>query len=80
MSANILEYSYDDNTHHLDDREALEAYKREKAAHPDAYIVLDDLDCGHWTVEVHESPQEKESVLRKSLATLVENFFSAFKK
>lgn len=80
MSANILEYSYEENNRHLDGDEALEKYRREKAKHPDAYVVLDDLECGHWDVEVHETPQEKESFLRKKLNAMLADFFSAFKR
>ncbi|HYG10004.1 MAG TPA: hypothetical protein VD835_08670 [Pyrinomonadaceae bacterium] len=76
----VLEYSYEENTRHLDDSEALEKYKREKAVNPDALIVLDDLRCGHWEVEVYKTPQEKENFLRKRLAELWDDFFSPFKK
>lgn len=80
MSASILEYSYEENTRHLDDGEALEKYKREKIANPDAVIVLDDLACGHWEVDVYKTPEEKEGFLRKRLAELLDDFFSPFRK
>jgi len=80
MSTNILEYSYDENTRHLDDDEALEKYNREKSLHPDAIITLVDLDCGHWDVETYKTSEEKESFLRKKLSSLWGNFFSAFSK
>lgn len=80
MSASILDYSYDDETHHLDDDEALEKYKREKALHPDALIVLDDLACGHWDVDVYKSSDEKEAFLRKRVDKILEKFANTFYK
>ncbi len=80
MSASILEYSYEDDTQHLKDDEALEAYKREKARNPDALVVLDDLPCGHWDVEVYKTDEEKEEYLGKRSRGILEKFANAFKK
>ena len=80
MSASILEYSYDENTEHLDDAEALEMYRREKAQHPDALVVLDDLSCGHWDVEVYKTEEEKREYLEKRARSTIRKFLNAFKK
>lgn len=61
----VLEYTYDTEPPALDDREALEVYTREKAANPDALVVLDQYNCGlHWKVTVHKTATEKEEFLR----------------
>lgn len=80
MAAIIQEYSYEDDTCHLDDDEALEIYRREKAIHPDALIVLDDLHCGHWDVEVYRTEEEKEEYLGKRVRGILERFARALKK
>jgi hypothetical protein len=80
MATNILEYSYDFDPNHLNDEKALEKYRREKSLHPDALIDLADLDCGHWEVNVYETPKEKERFLNDKLSDLVDRFFSAFKR
>ncbi len=80
MAAIIQEYSYEDDTFHLTDEEALETYRREKAIHPDALIVLDDLHCGHWDVEVYKTRDEKEEYLGKKARSILERFARVFKK
>jgi len=80
MAAIIQEYSYEDDTPHLNDEEALEAYRRKKARHPDALVVLDDLHCGHWDVEVYKTEEEKEAYLGKRARGILERFAGAFKK
>lgn len=67
--SSVLEYpSYDEATNCLEDRDALEKYRAEKARNPGALVVLDELDCGkHWTVKVYESKEEKEEFLRKRI-------------
>lgn len=80
MSASIVEYSYDDETHHLKDDEALEKYKHEKAFHPDALIVLQDLECGHWDVETYTSDTEKQEYLQKRVHQILGKIVAAFKK
>jgi hypothetical protein len=80
MAAIIQEYSYEDETLHLNDEEALESYRREKTRHPDALVVLDDLRCGHWDVEVYETEKEKEEYLGKRARGILERFANAFKR
>jgi hypothetical protein len=79
MSA-VLEYAYEYKTRHLDDKEALEKYESEKKRNPNAIVVLDELDCGHWDVQVYESQEEKEEYLRERLADILERFISNFRK
>ncbi len=80
MSANLIEYSYEDETQHLDDGEALEKYKRERALHPDALIILEDLNCGHWDVEIYETEEEKEEYLSERASSILDKFLRVFKK
>jgi hypothetical protein len=79
MSANILEYpSYDEAEHCLDDREALERYRAEKAANPSALVTLNELHCGeHWKVKVYNSKAEKDEYFRKKIRRLLERFEKA---
>ena len=73
---NSFEYSYENTKHHLDDDEALEYYKRAKKLHPDAIVVLEDLACGHWDVDIYETPEQKELFYKKRLS----NYFNKWRK
>lgn len=64
---NVVEYSYDDEKHHLNDKEALEAYTKAKKLHPGAIVVLDDLACGHWDVDIYETPEQKNAYYTKAI-------------
>lgn len=79
MSTNILEYSYENETNHLDDGEALEKYKREKVLHPEALIVIEDLNCGHWDVEVYQTEEEKQEYLQKKTRSILDKFLAMLK-
>lgn len=74
--SSVLEYpSYDEAEHCLDDREALERYRVEKANNPSALVTLDELHCGeHWKVRVYKSKAEKEEYFRKRVRRLFERF------
>lgn len=80
MSTNILEYSYEENTRHLNDDEALEKYKREKALHPDALVVLNDHNCGHWDVEVYKTDDEKREYIEERARGFIDSVISMFRK
>jgi hypothetical protein len=67
---NTVEYSYEDKKHHLTDDDTLEAYKKAKSLHPNAIVVLEDLACGHWDVDIYETPEQKESFYKKRLAKI----------
>jgi hypothetical protein len=72
--SSVLEYTYDD-VHPLDDREAVEKYREEKAASPDALVVIDDLGCGvHWAVKSYKTEREKEVYLRRRIERIWERF------
>ncbi len=77
-----LEYTYEDRPHrsHLDDTEALEKYKKEKTANPDALIVLDDLDCGHWGIDVYETQEEKEVFYQNYVSSLKNKWLDRFRQ
>ncbi|HEX8746732.1 MAG TPA: hypothetical protein VF717_05990 [Pyrinomonadaceae bacterium] len=78
--SSIVEYSYEYDNGHLSEEEALEKYSREKANHPNAIVIIDDLDCGHLEVEVYETEREKQAFYRKKLAEYFDNVWDAFKK
>jgi hypothetical protein len=76
----VLEYTYDD-ANPLDDKEAVERYRTEKSAHPDAMVIIDDLGCGsHWQVKTYKTKEEKESYLIKRIDRILERFTSAIRK
>jgi hypothetical protein len=72
----VLEYpSYDEADRCLDDSEALEHYRIEKARNPDALVVLDELHCGeHWRVKVYQTKSEKENFLRERIKRIFDRF------
>lgn len=72
--------SYEYEKKHLNGKDALERFRKEKASHPNSLITLEDLDCGHWTVNVYETEVEKEAYLRKKLSDMISSFWSSFKK
>lgn len=77
--ADVLEYTYSDKADHLTESDALEQYSRARSEHPDALVMLRDLDCGHWQVQVHETEQEKQQALRERWASIFRMFTAAFK-
>jgi len=78
----VLEYpSYDEADHCLDDSEALEKYRDEKARNPNALIVLDQLHCGeHWKVNVYETEDEKEKYLKRQIKRIIGRFTANIEK
>lgn len=76
----VAEYSYDKAQGHLTDREALEYYKKTREAFKDALITLNDLDCGHWSVDVYQSDDEKDALYRQKASEMYRNFLSTFIK
>lgn len=68
---NTVEYTYEDQKHHLTDDDAVDAYKKAKRLHPDALVILDDLSCGHWDVDIFETPKQKEVFYQKRLSRLL---------
>lgn len=72
MSATLetpVEYAYE--TPHLKESEVLDRYAREKSRHPGAIVTIEDLDCGHFAVEVHESENEKQAFYSRRLHRLL---------
>ncbi len=61
-------YSYEIGPTHLTERKAIDKYREAKNADPDALVALDDLDCGHWTVSVYSTEEEKQAFLTQKLA------------
>jgi len=66
--ASVAEYEYEPKSSHLSDAEALDPYSAARRDHPDALVVLDDFDCGHWRVQVHTTDAQKEAYLRRYIA------------
>ena len=78
----VLEYpSYDEADRCLDDSEALEKYRAEKARNPGALIVLDELHCGeHWKVNVYDTKAEREKYLRDRIRRIFDRFTANLEK
>ena len=73
--SSVLEYTYDDESQPLSDKEAMDEYARAKATHRDALVTLDRLSCGeHWRVNVYRTKIEKEKFLRKAIENILERF------
>ncbi len=76
MSATIekpVEYAYE--TPHITESEVLERYAREKTRHPNAIVNIEDLDCGHFNVEVYESESEKQVFYNKQINRLLKKLW-----
>lgn len=65
------EYTYNEEEHHLTENGALEAYKKARTEHPGAIVVLDDLNCGHWDVDIYETPEQKEAFYKREVVKLL---------
>jgi len=77
--SSVLEYTYDEEPS-LNDREALEAYTREKSQNPDALVVLDRLNCGvHWRVTTYKTEHSKEEYLREKVKKIFDKVAKAIK-
>jgi len=74
------EYTYGSKSKHLNNREASDTYRNEKTNHPDAIVTLEELACGHWTVDVYATPAEKETFLYNKIMDMVNSLWSAMHK
>ncbi len=77
---NTVEYSYDTGNRHLTDDEALDYYKKAKATHPNAIVVLDDLNCGHWDVDICVTDEQKKMFYRRRLEGLYKQLLNRLTK
>ena len=68
---NTVEYSYENEKRHLHGNDALERYKEAKLLYPNAIVVLNDLDCGHWDVDIYETSKQKEVFYKKRLSQIL---------
>lgn len=75
----VQEYTYSDRSDHLSDAEAISEYGAARSEHPDALVVLQDLDCGHWQVKVYETPAEKDAFFKRQLQSMFRTFMSVLK-
>lgn len=73
----IKEYEYDED--HLTESEALERFKAERMEHPNALVILQDLRCGHWSVRVYDSAEEKDEFLYERLNSMFDRLKLFFK-
>jgi len=69
------EYKYDSRIH-LGDAEATRKYLEEKSKNPDAYVMLNDLDCGHWAIKTYRTEPQKQKFLQNKWNELIGNFYS----
>jgi hypothetical protein len=77
--SSVLEYTYDEEKP-LSDAEALDTYTKERAANPDALVVLDQLNCGaHWRVKTYKSNAEKEEYLSGKVKKIFDKIANAIK-
>jgi hypothetical protein len=76
----IEEYTYGSKNKHLNDREASDTYRKEKADNPGAIVTLEELDCGHWNVSVYATPSEKEALLYTKMIDMVNALRSVIRK
>ena len=73
--SDIEEYSYGPTHAHLDEADALALYRKTmRWKTVDGLVVLQDHDCGHWTVVEYRTPIEREGYLRSLLARYAEIF------
>ena len=74
------DYSYENEKTHLSENDVLESYKKTRMENPGAIVVLKDLDCGHWDVEVYDTPERKEVYYRQSISKLLNKLKVKFNK
>ncbi len=74
-----VEYTYEDRSDHLSERDALERYARAKREYPNALVILQDLDCGHWQIKTYETDDEKNAFLHRRLGSMVRTFWTALR-
>ena len=77
--AELAEYTYDEQTAHLSESEAIERYTSLRREKPDALLVLRDLDCGHWRVQAYQTDAEKNAYFRRRLDSIFKVFWSALR-
>ncbi len=65
---------------HLNDAQAIERFRKEEALHPDALVLLEDLDCGHWEVSVYATEEEKEEFIRNKWSDFLSQFKTYLKR
>jgi hypothetical protein len=77
----VQEYTYEPSVTHLDDADALRRY-RNAVAHKDAdtLVVLQDHDCGHWTVTEYSTPEEREAYFRLFIDKYLTAFMRPFRR
>ena len=79
--ADLEEYTYDYGPPHLSETEATERYRRATTSkESDTLVVLDNHDCGHWTVQEFKTATAREAYLRSKLQSIVAQFFNVFSK
>jgi hypothetical protein len=61
---------------HLNDVEASRKFIEEKSSNPNAYITIDNLDCGHWVIKSYKTELQKRKFLQNKWSELVGNFYS----
>lgn len=78
--SDVEEYSYGPAHPHLGEKDALALYRATvKSKATDSLVVLQDHDCGHWTVVEYKTPVEREGYLRSVLGRYVAHVFTRFR-
>jgi hypothetical protein len=78
--ADIAEYEYETKLPHLTSTEALERFNKARKDYPNALVTLNDLDCGHWKVEIYTTKVQKEKYLRSYWTERIGTLFSALQR
>lgn len=68
--SNYTEYTFESKDQHLKEVDVLDQYKKAKALNPDAIVILEDLSCGHWNVNIYKTPEQKEEFYKKRISRL----------
>ncbi len=66
--ADVQEYTYEPFATHLTEAEALQRYRQAVISKTgDTLVVLQDHDCGHWTVTEYSTPEERDTYFKTRL-------------
>lgn len=68
------EYEYGFEAH-FDEDEAVDRYNRERQKHSSALVVIEDLSCGHFEVNVYKSEKDKQAYYRRKLSSVFAEFW-----
>ena len=71
---NIDEYEYAFEAH-FDETEVMDRYNKEKQKHPDALVVIEDLPCGHFEINLYKTEKDKQAFYRRRWVSVFAEFW-----